>query len=410
MSAASGEEKSGIDRESALLEWTTSHCQDGRDIDMDLSWNMIQENGLDVITAVLNDFLLNRVKKDMYKECRPFGTRGYMSLYTIALRIVESNPTNGSHSPGSECCDRILTFIQSYLSSPAISALLDGREFSLSEFITVWKSHQLLTKWLIKIFWHYEKWIQSLPVENSGLGAAALLAFYDLMYIRHREQTVRMALHMIRQEREGELIDTSILQEFTHLLLTMGFTADALRSDGHFEEIKKMSFEMKLKNTEYKSIYQADFERAFIEETKIYYREKSISWIHENDVMKYIEQIDTAVQLEEQRASAYLECTTRVKIVKVVLVELLCGQDGIIFDAVKRMLDEIYGYTQVCRNLIDPTVVDIYDKILTNVYMSLLHRTKLLNYLMGKHWIRFNYCTVFVSVLKHFLPIPLVSS
>ena len=91
-------------REGELLQWTINHCggEASSDslsnysyIDFEEGWRMIDEYGLRFIRTILSEFLVNSnatqtdaIEKDISK---PFGYKGYVSLYTISYKISQSN-------------------------------------------------------------------------------------------------------------------------------------------------------------------------------------------------------------------------------------------------------------------------------------------------------------------------------
>lgn len=100
-------------REAELLQWTIDHCDSPgtySNIDFEEGWGMIDEYGLKFIRTILSEFLVtsnanptpgsskrstDAIEKDIAK---PFGYKGYVSLYTISYKIAQINnfPTNSA--------------------------------------------------------------------------------------------------------------------------------------------------------------------------------------------------------------------------------------------------------------------------------------------------------------------------
>lgn len=98
-------------REGELLQWTINQCGGAPSssdssssyshIDFEEGWRMIDEFGLRFIRTILSEFLVNSnatptgsthktdaIANDISK---PFGYKGYVSLYTISYKIAQSN-------------------------------------------------------------------------------------------------------------------------------------------------------------------------------------------------------------------------------------------------------------------------------------------------------------------------------
>ena len=84
------ESMSDNDREAFLLQWTTERCgEDGTAFTFDEGWDMIRRFGLNVLSDMLKDFLLNtsgiNKKERLGKEYNIFKTLAFAHNYPLRI-------------------------------------------------------------------------------------------------------------------------------------------------------------------------------------------------------------------------------------------------------------------------------------------------------------------------------------
>lgn len=143
---------------------------------------------------------------DTLHDCRkPLGVRGWSSLYTVSYQMVNLSITSGEL-----LYDRICKFMQDYVKEPGVQNIIANA--SLAEWIAVWQSYKLMTKWIWHLFMHLETSVIKLN-ECLTLTSVALVSFYDGIYETAHSNLTTLALSMIERERDGEIIDRTLLQE-----------------------------------------------------------------------------------------------------------------------------------------------------------------------------------------------------
>lgn len=106
--------------------------------------------------------------------------------------------------------ERICQFIVSYVKSTGVQSTI--AEADLPEFIAVWQSYKLMTKWLVHLFMHLENGVIKLN-ELLTLTSMALVDFQQWIYDRFHPNLTALCQSLILREREGELTDNTLLQE-----------------------------------------------------------------------------------------------------------------------------------------------------------------------------------------------------
>lgn len=144
---------------------------------------------------------------------KPLGNRGWISLYTISYQM--SNLTTNS---GELFYARICEFITTYVKSTGVQSTV--AEADLPEFIAVWQSYKLMTKWIVHLFMHLENGVIKLN-ELLTLTSVALVEFQKWVYDQFHPNLTALCQSLILKEREGELIDGTLLQESLQVSFVM---------------------------------------------------------------------------------------------------------------------------------------------------------------------------------------------
>jgi len=130
----------------------------------------------------------------------------------------------------------------------------------------------------------------------------AVLPVYDLGLTLFRDNIVRnprnadrllnTMLTMIEKERNGEVINRSLLKSITQMLIDLGV------------------------NT--RSVYEEDFESKFLVQSSQFYKLESQEFIASNSCSDYMKKVERRLKEETSRVQHYLDYTTEAKIKRVV--------------------------------------------------------------------------------------------
>jgi cullin 1 len=189
--------------------------------------------------------------------------------------------------------------IQRYLTDNVLPALRDrtgqGGTILLSELKHRWQNHQIMNKWLKKFFTYLDRYYvkhHSLPT----LSQAGLRCFRDRVYDEIKEQATGAILGLINEEREGRIIDKSLVKSVIELYESMGMgSLDA---------------------------YNADLEEPLLRATREYYARKREDWINDS-TPDYLIKAEDSLDEERKRVEDYLNNSSETKILRVVEEEIL---------------------------------------------------------------------------------------
>jgi cullin 1 len=189
--------------------------------------------------------------------------------------------------------------IERYLTTNVLPALRDktgqGGTILLTGLRHRWINHQIMNKWLKKFFTYLDRYYvkhHSLPT----LSEAGLRNFRTHIYDEMKGDTTAAILGLINEEREGKIIDKSLVKSIVELYESMGMgSLDA---------------------------YNADLEEPLLNSTREYYAKKREVWINDS-TPDYLIKAEDALDEERERVQDYLNTSSEAKILKVVEEEIL---------------------------------------------------------------------------------------
>lgn len=190
--------------------------------------------------------------------------------------------------------------IEQYLRNTVLPALQDksgqGGTILLKELKHRWSNHQIMNKWLKKFFTYLDRYYvkhHSLPT----LEQAGLRHFKDEIYMNVKDNTTNSIISLIDEEREGEIIDKTLVKNIIELYEQMGM--------GSLDS------------------YTNDFEQPLLDATRSYYGRKREDWITRDSTPDYLIKAEKALGEEKERVGSYLNSASEPKIRNVVEDEIL---------------------------------------------------------------------------------------
>lgn len=113
-------------------------------------------------------------------------------------------------------------------------------------------------------------------------------------------------LGLIQSERDGDVIDRSLVKSILDIFITMGM--DTMEC------------------------YEHDFEDEMLEQTSKYYRVKAAAWIMDDSCPEYMIKAEECLQLEDERIQSYLDISSKKKLLRRVEAELLTEHKDVLLD------------------------------------------------------------------------------
>mmetsp|Transcript_22277 Transcript_22277/g.46834 ORF Transcript_22277/g.46834 Transcript_22277/m.46834 type:complete len:742 (-) Transcript_22277:219-2444(-) len=228
-----------------------------------------------------------------------FEPKEYIRIYTTCYDMcTQRSPYNWSR----DLYQRHGETIEQYLQNTVLPALNDksgqGGTILLNELKHRWTNHQIMNKWLKKFFTYLDRYYvkhHSLPT----LEQAGLRHFKDVVYENVKEQATGAIISLINEERDGEIIEKSLVKSIVELYENMGLGGASLES------------------------YTNDLEQPLLDATRAYYARKREDWIAKDSTPDYLIKVEKALAEEKARVTEYLNPASEPKIRRVVEDEIL---------------------------------------------------------------------------------------
>ena len=190
--------------------------------------------------------------------------------------------------------------IESYLTETVLPALREkigqGGNILLQELKVRWANHQLMNKWLKKFFIYLDRYYvkhHTLPT----LSQAGLRAFRTSIFDETKRDATDAILNLINAEREGEIVDKSLVKGIVELFESMGMgSLDA---------------------------YNTDLEIPMLEAAREFYAKKRQEWIASDSTPDYLIKVEAALDEERMRVADYLNQSSEAKLLRVCEEEIL---------------------------------------------------------------------------------------
>jgi len=217
-----------------------------------------------------------------------------MMLYTTTYNMCTQKPP---YDFSEQLYERYREAFNSYIESKVLPSLREHRdEVLLKELYHRWCNHKLMVRWLSRFFNYLDRYYvlrHSLhPLKDVGL-----ICFRDQVYVDVKRKAKDAVLKLIEREREGELIDKTLVKNILDIFIEVGMNG--------------------------MEAYERDFEEPMLVETASFYRRKAAEWITEDSCPDYMLKAEECLRQEEERVGNYLHPSTKPKLLKEVENEVL---------------------------------------------------------------------------------------
>lgn len=178
-----------------------------------------------------------------------------------------------------------------------VAALPD--DVLLDAILNVWNEHKTTLTMIKDILMYMDRtWVplhKKMPVYNLSLRVFREVLLQESENLIERLRSLLLA--NVLNERQGLIIDKSQMKGILSMLVDLG--VDSLE------------------------VYEEDFERAFLEATRTFYRQESQQYLLENQCPEYLFKAEMRLQEEANRSRNYLAPSTEPKLMNCVEYELI---------------------------------------------------------------------------------------
>ncbi|CAI9100076.1 OLC1v1037001C1 [Oldenlandia corymbosa var. corymbosa] len=223
-----------------------------------------------------------------------FKSEQYMELYTTIYDMCTQKPPNDYSQ---QLYDRYGEVFESYMASVVLPSLREKHdEFMLIELVKRWSNHKVMVRWLSRFFHYLDRYFiarWALPPLNE----VGLTCFKSKVFEELKRKATSGVIAVIQQERDGDIIDRSLLKNVLDLFVEIGM--------GQMD------------------CYEKDFEDAMLKDTTSYYSRQASKWILEDTCPDYMLKAEECLKREKDRVAHYLHSITESRLPKTVRHELL---------------------------------------------------------------------------------------
>lgn len=221
-----------------------------------------------------------------------FSAREHMTAYSVVYNFCLNQSDNqaNSMSTAAKLYERYERTIRQYLQTRMLTVIQNKHGLALlQEFSQRYKLFTTLSRWFVKFFNYLDRFhVQFQAV--LGLQACALKCFQEEVFDRVKANVTREILLLVeRERREGDSsVDKLLLKDCLDVYRAM--------------------------ERERLSVYEEDFERPLLQQSRQYYQVQAESWIAANSTPQYLTFTEAAIGSEVRRVNNYLFPSTEQKV------------------------------------------------------------------------------------------------
>lgn len=258
-------------------------------ITLEEGWQRLKTNGVLKIQEILEELI-----EKVYRV--RITTDEYSQLYTTVYSMCTQKPPNNWSE---QLYNNYCSSVKEYLTVRVLPRIKSkSNELMLRELVRRWENHKLMVRFLSHVFKYLDRFYVkrlSLP-ELSEVGSNS---FHEIVFNAIKREVRTVILALILKEREGELVDRTLIKDVVAIFVDMGGTRNNLE------------------------VYTADFEEALLHATREFYRVQSASWTEQDSFPDYMSKAEDRLSQEQARVSHYLHPSTEEKLLQVCEDELL---------------------------------------------------------------------------------------
>ena len=247
--------------------------------------------------------------------------------------------TNVAHLLGEDLYQNLISYLRDYLQGLAIKSKTHSDEALLSFYIREWDRYTTAAKYINHLFRYLNRhWVKREMDEGKkniyDVYTLHLVQWRENLFEEVHEKVMEAVLKMVEKQRHGETIEHSQIKSIVDSFVSLGLDeADPTKST--------------------LDVYRFNFEKPFLEATKIFYQAESKQFVAENSIVEYMKKAETRLDEEEERVNMYLHADIIVPLKKTCNTALIADHSAILRDEFQILLDnDRYDDMQRMYNLL----------------------------------------------------------
>ncbi|KAH8597279.1 Cullin [Bisporella sp. PMI_857] len=283
-------------------------------------------------------YLEKGVEKIMLELAAGIDMNTYMGVYTAvhnfctSQKAVGSNNTGtiggahrGAHLLGEDLYQNLISYLKKYLETLIEQSKKHSDEALLSFYIREWDRYTTSAKYINHLFRYLNRhWVK----REMDEGKKNIYDVYTLHLVQWRltlfdavhDKVMDAVLKMVEKQRHGETIEHGQIKSIVESFVSLGLDeSDPTKST--------------------LDVYRYNFERPFLEATKLFYQQESAQFVAENSIVEYMKKAEGRLDEEAERVSMYLHPDILLPLTKTCNTALIADHSGILRDEFQVLLD-----------------------------------------------------------------------
>ncbi|KAK7292292.1 hypothetical protein RIF29_08070 [Crotalaria pallida] len=194
------------------------------------------EEGWPVLRTGVNR-IINQIEEGGGLPNSTLTTHDYMSYYNTVYELCTDRP--GGLDNSKLLYHHYKNVFEEYINSTVLPSLRGKKdEVLLRELLRRWANHKIMTSWLTRLFHYLERY--DIPRWGfPSLEETSFLSFYNLVYDEMNNQIVEAILSMIDQERAGQQIERTLVNNTLAIYSEIGDGPKKNHAKGFAEKMIK---------------------------------------------------------------------------------------------------------------------------------------------------------------------------
>ncbi|KAK2630594.1 hypothetical protein QTJ16_001414 [Diplocarpon rosae] len=290
--------------------------------DLGATWRYL-EAGVSKIMSNLQDGMDMQTYMGVYTAVHNFCTS--QKAVNSSSQGVIGGAHRGAHLLGEDLYNNLIVYLTGYLEDLVEKSRTHSDEALLTFYIREWDRYTVAAKYINHLFKYLNRhWVK----REMDEGKKNIYDVYTLHLVQWRmtlfnavhEQVMEAVLKMVERQRNGETIEHNQIKSIVDSFVSLGLDeADPTKST--------------------LDVYRFNFEKPFLEATKLFYQAESKEFVAANTIVEYMKKAETRLDEEEERVNMYLHPDIILPLKKTCNTALIADHSVILRDEFQVLLD-----------------------------------------------------------------------
>ncbi|KAF4635057.1 hypothetical protein G7Y89_g3050 [Cudoniella acicularis] len=290
--------------------------------DLEATWKYL-EHGVAKIMINLQDGIDMQTYMGVYTAVHNFCTS--QKAVSNSSAGVIGGAHRGAHLLGEDLYQNLIAYLNEYLRGLVEQSKTHADEALLSYYIKEWDRYTTAAKYINHLFRYLNRhWVKREMDEGKkniyDVYTLHLVQWRQTLFTEVHEKVMDAVLKMVEKQRNGETIEHGQIKSIVDSFVSLGLDeADPTKST--------------------LDVYRFNFEKPFLEATKLFYQAESKQFVAENSIVEYMKKAAVRLDEEEERVKMYLHPDIIVPLKKTCNTALIADHSAILRDEFQVLLD-----------------------------------------------------------------------